>query len=339
MRVSWGRMNDLLYVQIAPSVGGAASAAINEYDVDLDGTFETVRTTPAVLTRTLPEDRLLDPHTATPISDELHIGYTRQLPGRVSLDAAYVNKVFKNEIGTRDTNVVYENNRFVGYRNPTFSEIPITTNLDASKRRYHALELSLIRNIGARWSAFANYSYQKMIETGAWRSDQPERYLYPADWFELDKIARPHILRLNGSYLAPWGIQSSVIYSLTSGAYSTPVTTTLATPDPAFGPATVVLPNGRAVSNPLATTTRLVGPRGDNVLQAPTVPRLNVRFGKRFRLGGAQQFDVNVDVFNITNNGAPLFFRSTNNTSPVFGQFLSNTQSPRGEQLSVVYRF
>jgi hypothetical protein len=342
LRASWGRMNDLLYTQIAPSAGGNAVASrIDEYDVNLDGTFETVRTVPAVLARTVPpEDRLLDPDLATPISDELHVGYTRQLPGRVSVDVAYVNKVFKHEIGSRDTNIIYENNRFVGYRNPAFNAIPITTNLDNSKRKYHALEFSVIRNIGARWSAFANYTYQKMTEIGEWAIDDPNRYLHPGDWFEHDKLARPHVLRLNGSYRAPWGIQSAVIYSLTSGNYAfAPVTTTLPAPDSAFGPSTVILPNGRAVSNPLATTTRFVGPRGDNTLQGPTVHRLNLRFGKQVRMPGAGSLDVNVDLFNVTNNGARLFFRSTNNTSPLFGQFSSSTQAPRAGQVSVVYRF
>jgi hypothetical protein len=179
-----------------------------------------------------------------------------------------------------------------------------------------------------------------MTEVGEWAPDVADRYLHPAEWFENDKLARPHVIRLNGSYLAPWGIRSSVIYSITSGNYAfAPVTTTLAAPDPAFGPATVTLSNGRVVSNPLATTTRFIGPRGDNTLQGPTVHRLNLRFGKQFALRGAHGFDLNVDVFNVTNNGAPLFFRSTNNTSPLFGQFSSTTQAPRAGQVSVVYRF
>ena len=339
IRVTWGRMNDLLYTQAAPSVGGAAAGQIDEYDLNLDGTFETVRTTPAVLLREQPEDRLLDDDLATPISDEFHVGYTRQLPGRVTFDAAYVHKIFRNEIGTIDTNIIYENNRFAGYRNPTYSAIPITTNLDASKEVYHAFEVSLIRNLGDNWQAFANYTYQKKTAEGEWREDQADRYLYPADWFENDQLARPHILRLNGSYMGPWGIMSSVIYSMTSGNVSAPVTTTLPAPDPQYGPPSMTLSNGRVVPNPLATTTRLVGPRGDNVLQTPTVHRLNLRFGKEFRITGTQTFDFNVDVFNVTNNGAPLFFRATNDTSPFFGQFLSTTQAPRAAQVSVVYRF
>jgi hypothetical protein len=341
IRVSWGRVNDLIYPQIAPTAGGTVEGRLDEYDTNLDGTFETVRTSPAVLSRAVPpQDRLLDADTATPIIDELHVGYTRQLPGWVALDVAYVNRVFKNEIGTRDTNIIYENNRFVGYRNPAFNAIPVTANLDHSKRLYHALEFSVIRNSGARWSAFASYTYQRMAEVGAWAIDQPERYLHPADWFEHDRLARPHILRVNASYLAPWDVRASVMYSLTSGNYaSSPIATTLAAPDPAFGPATLALSNGRIVSNPLATTTRLIGGRGDTTLQGPTVHRLNLRLGKQIRLSDAQSFDVNVDVFNVTNNGAPLFFRSTNNTSPLFGQFSSTTQSPRAGQMSVVFRF
>lgn len=339
VRVSWGRINDLLYTQAAPSVGGAAAGQINEYDTDFDGVFETVRETPAVLTRTVPEDRLLDPDTSTPISDELHVGYTRQLPGRVTLDVAYVNRIFKHEIGTIDTNIVYENGRFAGYRNPAYSAIPITTNLDAFRDKYHSLEFSVIRNLGDRWQAFANYTWQKKTRTGEWREDEANRYLHPADWFENDKLARPHILRLNGSVLGPWGITSAVIYSMTSGSYSGPIVTSLPAPDPAFGPPSLTLPNGRVVSNPLATTTRYVGPLGDNVLQAPAVHRLNLRFGKELRFGGVRTLDLNVDLFNVTNNGAPMFFRSTNNTSPLFGQFSSTTQAPRAGQVSIVFRF
>ena len=239
IRASWGRINDLLYSQIAPNVGGAASGRIDEYDLNLDGTFETVRTTPAVLSRTaLPEDRLLDPDTATPVSDEFHIGYTRQLPGRVSFDVAYVNKVFKNEIGTLDTNVIFENSRFVGYRNPAFSAIPMTTNLVSSKRKYHAVELSVDPQHRRAMVCLRELHVSEDDRGRRMGEDQPERYLHPADWFENDKLARPHVLRLNGSYRAPWGIHASAIYALTSGNFGAPVTRRSPASDPAFGPAT-----------------------------------------------------------------------------------------------------
>lgn len=338
VRASWGRINDLMYAQAAPNAAFATSGTVDEYDLDLNQSFETAITTPAVLTFALPADRLFDSNTKTPISDEAHVGYTRQLPGRVIFDAAYIHRVFKNEIGEVDSNILYDGGLFRGYRNEAFNAVPLTTNLEGVRTLYNAFEFSVIRNVGARWQAFANYTYQRSSLNGAWRQDEAEHYLYPASWFNQDKLVPPHILRVSGSFIGPWAITSAFVYTIRSGDYSAPVTTILTAPDPAFGPETLTLSNGRIVLNPLATTTRLVGPRGANVLQSPSVPRLNLRFGKRFGVGRTT-LEVNGDIFNITNNGAPLFFRSTNNTSPDFGKFLSDTQAPRAAQVSIVFRF
>ena len=73
---------------------------------------------------------------------------------------------------------------------------------------------------------------------------------------------------------------------------------------------------------------------------SPNVPRLNARFGKIFRLTERQTFEASCDFFNLTNNGVPLFFQNGSNTSlPTFGTYQSTTQSPRGAELSAVYRF
>jgi hypothetical protein len=145
---------------------------------------------------------------------------------------------------------------------------------------------------------------------------------------------------LSGRYILPWKFTVSAIYTVQSGVYGGPLTKTLAAADPAFGPASITLSNGRVVSNPLATTTRLVGPRGDNQLQAPLIKRLNMRFGKIFKFTDRHSIEADADFFNITNNGDPLFFLNGTNTSlPTFGQYSSTTQSPRGVELSLYYRF
>ena len=59
-----------------------------------------------------------------------------------------------------------------------------------------------------------------------------------------------HALRLAGSYNAPWGITLSSNLLIFSGPYTGPIVRLLAAPDPQFGPATLVLSNGRTVSNP-----------------------------------------------------------------------------------------
>jgi len=346
VRVSWGRIHDIIYNQAAPSFGSRTPEIRDEWDNDLDGVFETVRVIPAVGLTGAPQivARLVDPRLHASHADEFHIGYTRQLPRQFVFDFAYVNRKYQEAIGTLDSNIIYENGLFRGYRDPAFDAVLLTTNLTNSFQRYQSLEFSLIRNIGSRLQAFCGYTYQRQVEKGDFKYDDISGYLNPREWFENDKVARPHILRVNGSYYLPFRFTVAMIFSLQSGEYSGPTVKDLAANDPevgARGPRTLTLSNGRVVNNPLFTTRRLAGPRGERQLQTGSVPRLNLRFGKEFRFKENQALEANVDFFNITNDATPLFFRAgaNNLSSATFGQFQSAVQSPRGAQLSIRYRF
>lgn len=345
VRLTWGRVHDIIYNQAAPSIGSRSGDRRDEYDNDLDGVFETVRLTPGIGINSPPAvlDRLVDPNLHAGFTDDFRVGYTRQLPRQFVLDAAYVNRKFQHFGGTRDTNIIYEGGLFRGYQNPAVNAILTSTNLTNYYSRFHGLEFSLIRNIGAKLQTFTSYSYQKLTDIGEFRYDEANRYLAPADWYKNDKLARPHIFRVNASYYLPWRFTVATIFSLQSGVYGGPLIKTLAADDPevaAHGPRQLTLSNGRVVNNPLYTTTRLVGPRGEGQLQAPNLPRLNLRFGKELRFKESQTLEVNADFFNITNNGAPMFFSNGTNTSlATFGRFSSTTQSPRGAQLSARWRF
>jgi len=346
VRVSWGRIHDIIFNQAAPSFGSRTPEIRDEWDNDLDGVFETVRVTPAVGLTSAPQvfTRLVDPGLHAPYVDEFHIGYTRQLPRQFVFDFAYVNRKYQDVIGTLDNNIIYEDGLFRGYRDPTFDAILLTTNLTNSFQRYQSLEFSLIRNIGARLQAFCSYTYQRQVEKGDFKHDDVSGYLTPREWFENDRIARPHNLRINGSYYLPFRFTLAMIFSLHSGEYGGPIVKDLDADDPdvgAHGPRTLTLPNGWVVNNPLFTTRRLAGPRGEGQLQTGSVTRLNVRFGKEFRFKERHTIEANVDFFNIINDATPLFFRAgaNNLSSATFGQFLSTVQSPRGAQLSIRYRF
>lgn len=345
VRVSWGRVHDVIYNQAAPSFGNRAAAMRDEWDNDLDGIFETVRITPSVGIDSPPSfTNTVDPSLHAPFIDEFHLGYTRQLPYRLVFDFAYVNRKFNDPIGTIDTNIIYENGNFAGYRDPDFNSIMQTTNLSNSHKRYQALEFSLIRNVGGRFQAFISYTYQNQVEKGDFTYDDVTGYLNSREWFENDKLARPHIFRFNASYYLPYRFTIAAIFSLQSGQFGGPLVKDLDPNDPevaAHGPRTITLSNGRVVNNPLYTTRRLAGPRGEGQLQTGNLPRLNLRFGKEFRFNeGKQALEANIDFFNITNDATPMFFRNGTNTSlATFGQFTSTVQSPRGAQLSVRYRF
>jgi Carboxypeptidase regulatory-like domain len=346
VRFSWSRIHDLIYNQTAPSFGSRAPEIRDEWDNNLDGIFETVRVTPAVGLVSAPQvvDRLVDPELHAPFVDEVHFGYTRQLPRRFIFDFAYVNRKYQRPIGTLDTNIIYENGLFLGYRDPEFDALLLTTNLTNSSRRYQSLEFSLIRNIGSRLQAFCSYTYQQQVENGDFKYDDVTGYLNPREWFKNDKVARPHILRINGSYYLPGRFTVATIFSLHSGAYSEPLIRDLAATDPevgAHGPKALTLLNGRVVNNPLFTTRRLAGPRSSGQLQAGAIPRLNLRFGKEFRFKERHTIEANADLFNIINDATPHLFRADANnlSSPNFGQFQSIVQSPRSVQLSIRYRF
>jgi len=345
IRVSWGRIRDIIYNQAAPSIGSRTPEVKDEWDNNLDGTFETTRVNPSIGFTSPPTvlNQLVDPDLRAPFVQEFHVGYTRQLPGRFVLDVAYVNRDFKEVLGTLDTNIIYEGGLFRGYKNPDLNAITTTINLKNQHQRYQDLEVSLIRNIGGKLQAFASYTYQHQVEKGDFKYDDVTGYLNPREWFENTRVARPHILRLNGSYYLPWRFTVAMIFSLQSGAFGGALIKDLATTDPlvaSHGPSTLTLSNGRVVNNPLFSTRRLVGPRSEGQLQLPTIPRLNLRFGKEFRFKEHQTVEVSADFVNITNDGTPLFFRNGTNVSlTTFGQFLSNTQSPRGAQLSARWRF
>ncbi|MGH9752461.1 MAG: TonB-dependent receptor domain-containing protein, partial [Blastocatellia bacterium] len=330
VRVSWGRIHDIIFNQAAPSFGNRSPEIRDEWDNDLDGVFETIRVTPAVGLTGAPQTptRLVDPRLHASYADEFHIGYTRRLPKQFVFDFAYVNRKYQEAIGTLDSNIIYEDGLFRGYKDPAFDAILLTTNLTSSFQRYQSLEFSLIRNIGSRLQAFCSYTYQRQVEKGDFKFDDISGYLNPREWFENDKVARPHILRVNGSYYLPLRFTVAMIFSLQSGEYSGPIVKDLAVNDPevgAHGPRTLSLSNGRVVNNPLFTTRRLAGPRSEGQLQTESVPRLNLRFGKEFRFKEHHTLEAGVDVFNGANDATTLFFRAgaNNLSSATFGRLQS----------------
>jgi len=205
----------------------------------------------------------------------------------------------------------------------------------------------LIRNIGERYSFFANYTYQKRTLTGDFASDDPQLYLNPANYFNDDKQIRPFLVALNGDAKLPWGFKLSAIYTIESGNYGGYLIKVLSTSDPEYTrhPATIAVTNSagvtRNVSNPLRSTTRLLNPRSEGRLQLPTRYRLNLRLGKNFKMPWeGHQIESSVDIFNVFNEATPLgFANSTRPDLTTFGTYSSFVGSPRGVQLSFRYRF
>ena len=137
-----------------------------------------------------------------------------------------------------------------------------------------------------------------------------------------------------------FGLTAALSYSYQSAPYSGPIVKRIAAADPAFGPATVRLSNGRTVSNPLATTVRFAyATRGEGQFKLESLQNLNLRLGYNLKVRG-QKIETALDIFNVTNRGAYEQFLDGANQqySPNYGLGRAR-QIPRVFQASFRYAF
>jgi hypothetical protein len=149
--------------------------------------------------------------------------------------------------------------------------------------------------------------------------------------------------RTGVTWNGPWKTRLSTVFTAQSGTPGGPVITTLTalgTPySGQFGPATLKI-GGRTVSNPLATTYRFKSAnRGIGQIWCPWLLQWNVLAGRTFQITDRQTLEADLNVYNLTNNGAGQQFVNGNNAaSATFGE-LQNVQLPRSAQIGLRYRF
>jgi hypothetical protein len=358
-RAHWVRVHDRP-TQVATSVGSATLGQRDLYDNNLDGTFETVLVTPPTFAVT--GGRAFDPDLHVPFVDEWGTGYSRQFDGRLTVGVDVVRRNYRDRPTLVDVNSRYEGGRFVGYRNEAFNATYLVTNNHWNTPVYTSAELSVTKRT-ARVQGIASYIRQWRHLDGTWQPNDPASFIQPSA-FGNDRglgglngsLSTPtdanslsgthmtqrstasaqwqdHVVRSAVTYLAPLELLVGGSYTFQSGAWSGPIVSRLAAPDPAFGPSTITLSNGRVVSNPLATTIRFAyANRGEGQLETPPFHALNLRVGRRFTIA-AVKLDAALDVFNLTNNGADLSFQSGANQqyNPLFG-LTTFRQLPRSAQ-------
>ncbi|MGE0362414.1 MAG: TonB-dependent receptor [Vicinamibacterales bacterium] len=302
--------------------GGVTVTTTDSYDTRGDGSFATVLVTPAQTQ--VAANRRVDPDRHQPFTDEILLGYRRQLPGQISLDATFIRRAYKDMPAQVDINGIYTDGVFRGYEDVSQNAILLQTNNVWNTPIYTGVEV--IGSQRTRRSQFlVGYTRGFQHLDGTWQPNDPASFIQPSAFANNRGIGSirggesnslsgtsqsrnpmwiKHALRLAGSYNAPWGLSLSSNLNVFSGPYTGPIVTLLAAPDPQFGPPTLVLSNGRTVSNPLATTVRFAyATRGEGQLQAPALAQWNARVGRRFALGG-RTLDVAVSVLNITNRDA-----------------------------------
>lgn len=358
-RAHWVRIHDqpgLVTTTGTPSLGQR-----DLYDLDLDGTFETVFLTPPTAAATA--NRAIDPDLHQPSVREWGTGVSRQFGGSVAVNLDFVRRRFIDRPTLVETNGRYDGVTFAGYENEAFNDFFVATNNRWNTPVYSSLELSLSKRT-PRVQALASYVRQWRHMDGTWQPNDPASFVQPGAFanntgigsstgtasaasdanslsgFHMTQTVtasaqwQDHVARMAATYAAPGAILLSANYTFQSGTWSGPMVTRIAAPDPAFGPPTVRLSNGRVVSNPLATTVRFAFEnRGEGQLRTPALHALNLRVGRRFSVARLK-LDAGIDVFNVTNNGADLGFElgATQTYNPLFGVTIDR-QLPRSAQL------
>ncbi len=318
-----------------PNIGGQVTVSrLDRYDVAGDGSFSAVFTTPG--TSSTAANRSIDPDRHQPFTDEYLVGYRAQLPKRVSLDATFIQRKYKDLGAQVDINGIYTDGVFQGYEDPTQNEIYLLTNNTWNSLVYRGLEVAVGQRT-SRSQILVGYTRVWDHVEGTWQPNDPASFIQP-DAFANNKgigtirgnepnslsgtaqtrspMWIKHTLRASGSFNAPKGIMLATNIVLLSGPWTGPVVDKIAAPDPQFGPPTIKLSNGRVVSNPLATVIRFAyQDRGEGQPQAPTIFTWNARVSKRFDIS-AGKLDVAFNVLNITNADADQeFFGGTTTTA------------------------
>jgi hypothetical protein len=357
LRASLGKIHDNLTVnQIG--AGSNTGGFRDEYDLDFNGTFETVFVNPA---RTAVfSDRTISDDYHQPYVWEWTVGYQRQFPWQTTVGANIMRRDYRDYAVATDTNGIYDGNVFLGYANPDFNQITLVEPNRYYRPVYTALDLQVSKET-SRIQLLASYVRQWRHMTGTWAPRDPASFIQP-DAFPNDRGIgstgpsvssagvnsltgsaytgfqgwRDHVVRAAAAVQAPWGLQLATLYTFQSGVWSGPVVQRLAAADPAFGPATVVLSNGRRVGNPLSTVVRFAYPTaGEGQFASDGVHTWNVRVGRQF--SWAQwRLEPSLDVLNVVNAGAFQQFMSGANdrSSANFGR-QNNIQVPRTAMFSL----
>jgi hypothetical protein len=337
VRASWGRVHDVI-TRGDVGTGSHDTGYREEYDINLDGVFDTVFVTPETTSRTT--NVTIDTGRTQPYIDEWAVGYRRQLAGRLTADVSFLQRKYANQVVRIERNGIYEGGLFRGYADPEFNDLFQITNNKWNSKIYSGLEVQVTKETAAlRWIASYTRAWRHL--DGTWLPNDPASFIQPQafannkginsaasasnnslDGNGGDNISwHDHTLRGGVVYFAPWQIVVAASYTVQSGIYGGPVFMALSQPDPSFGPPTLIS-NGRLVSNPLATVTRLVGPtRSDGQLQAPTLQIWNLRLGRNISFGKDQRVELSADIFNLTNGATDQTFQGSNLiTSSSFGR-------------------
>jgi outer membrane receptor protein involved in Fe transport len=296
----------------------------------------------------------IDPNTKSPYADEINFGFERELIEDMSFSTMVILKWERNLIddvdgGHANIDLFRQTGQleWTGYHavtgtdpltgNPaTFYEWDsdfgnfayVTMNIPGTSRKYRGLEFKLTKRMSRRWAMQASYVWSRgtgILNTSRDQStgasgffDDPNTMINA--YGRLD-YQREHLVKVQGTYLGPWGINLSAYYQFGSGV---PYTRRLRSIE-------------AGLSLYQGAVTIYVEPRGTEKM--PDQHLLDVRLEKTFNVWRGQ-IGLQVDAYNLFNNNRATSVGSLTNVDwSSTLQRVYSIMSPRYIQFGVVYRF
>ena len=364
VRASWTKITDITN---ASYLGTAANSTVTTTDTyyNPDGSiYGSPIVTPGSTSSLL--GKTFDPHRHQGYVREWLVGYRTQLPGELVIDASYIDREYRDRPAEYDTNQIYTTTAsggtvWSGLVNPTLNNTYYVTNNKWNWFVYQGVEVTVSKQT-SRLQLFSTYTYSPDHLGGTFQPNDPTGIIEPTkfannagigsvrgyvtnDWTgdTRNRMWQRNQSRTGVTWRAPYKIRLSSTITAQSGTPGGPVITTLAalgTPYAGqYGPSTLSI-NGRTVSNPLATPYRFkYENRGAGQIWCPWLIQWNALVGREFRITDRQTIEANLNIYNLTNNGAGQQFVNGNNaSSATFGE-LQNVQLPRSAQISLRYHF
>jgi len=365
VRASWTKITDITnaaYLDVSNLESTNTPTTTNTY-YNPDGTILSTIVTPG--TSALNSGLTFDPKRRQGYVQEWLLGYRTQLPGELVIDVSYIDREYKDRPAAYDTNQIYTTTStgtvWSGLVNPSLNNTYYVTSNRWNWFVYHGYEVTVTKQT-KKIQLFSTYTYSPDHLAGTFQPNDPTAIIEPTkfannaglgsvrgyvtnDWTgdTRDRMWQRNQSRTGVTWQAPWKIRLSSTVTAQSGTPGGPVITTLTALGTSYsnqyGPPTLTI-DGRTVSNPLATTYRFkYANRGIGQIWCPWLTQWNTLLGREFRITDRQSVEADLNIYNLTNNGAgQQFVNGYNAASTTFGE-LQNVQLPRSAQISVRYHF
>ena len=292
---------------------------------------------------------VVDPDLTTPYTDQYTIGVDHELMPSLAIGASYIHKRADDFVGRVDVGSTFEPETrsdpqtgapLTVYRrtSPATARLVRLTNPGPDTcsyctedwwQRYNAFLLTLTKRMSQNWQAVGSITISKTeglhsasnLTTASSQSsaastfgDDPNELTNAAGLLPGD---RDVMFKLQGSYAFPYEFVVSSNWQWVSGkAYTRRLS---------------------AGNLPQGTQTVFLQPR-DGSLRMPSQNFVDMRFEKRFRLGGTSRITVMADIINVLNIDTPLTWISEVATSANFAvpNLIAN---PRRAMFALRYEF